>query len=336
MKTNAVILLLLCLMVSCNDHRLNFDRGIIPPVAVNFSKVNSQYDDYNSDLEITWASKTFSLIFSSSRKSSGDNFDFIGYRGKIFFDLITGEFRMETGGFTYSVLDGINSSGNEFGPYFTADYENEWYEPGENQACRFLFTSDHSGDQDIYCRYYTLGEHMDFIPSGGVEPVDGVNTEHNEAYLTINSNEIDNREVAYFSSDRDGTWDLWQAVSEEGKLINESVNPAISKVTQLSGGSDERCPYVNGRIMVFASDREGGHGGFDLWYSLFDGQGWSAPVNFGDEINSANDEFRPVVVSTPEKEFLNDLMIFSSDRPGGKGGFDLYYAGITRHDYAPD
>jgi hypothetical protein len=28
--------------------------------------------------------------------------------------------------------------------------------------------------------------------------------------------------------------------------------------------------------------------------------------------------------------FINDLMIFSSNRPGGKGGFDLYYAGIPR------
>ena len=71
--------------------------------------------------------------------------------------------------------------------------------------------------------------------------------------------------------------------------------------------------------MVFTSDRAGGYGGFDLWYSSWDGQQWSAPVNFGGKINTEYDEYRPIVVSTDEKFFLNDLMIFSSDRPGGKG-----------------
>ncbi len=73
-----------------------------------------------------------------------------------------------------------------------------------------------------------------------------------------------------------------------------------------------------------------GHGGFDLWYSLYDGRNWLAPVNFGEEINTEYDEFRPVVVSTEDGFFMNDLLIFSSDRPGGMGGFDLYYAGIKR------
>ena len=30
----------------------------------------------------------------------------------------------------------------------------------------------------------------------------------------------------------------------------------------------------------------------------------------------------------PQYEFNNDFMIFSSNRPGGLGGFDLYYVGI--------
>ena len=72
--------------------------------------------------------------------------------------------------------------------------------------------------------------------------------------------------------------------------------------------------------MVFTSDREGGYGGFDLYYSLFTNGQWTTPVNFGEKINSANDEYRPITFS-----FNNiDMMIFSSNRPGGKGGFDLY------------
>ena len=333
MRTGTIIslLILILILVSCDDPRLNFDKGIIPPVAVNFSAVNSVYDDYNSDLEVTWASQEYSLIFSSSRNSRGQDFDFVGYRGDIFFDLRTGDFLMSARTFDFEVLDAINSNGNEFGPYFTADPNLNPYGSwniGETQ--RFFYTSDIAGDQDIYCMYYSLDEDRDFISAGDASPLSSINTGYNEAYITIHNGEDTGNELAYFCSDRDGTWDIWRAVSEEGKLISESASAEVNKVTRLSGESDEKCPFVNGNIMVFASNREGGHGGFDLWYSLFDGQNWSDPVNFGDEINSEYDEFRPVIVPAEEGFFMNDLMIFSSDRPGGTGGFDLYYVGIKR------
>ena len=41
-----------------------------------------------------------------------------------------------------------------------------------------------------------------------------------------------------------------------------------------------------------------------------------------------HDERRPVYVRAPE--FQNDLLLFSSDRPGGLGGFDLYAVGVPR------
>jgi len=78
--------------------------------------------------------------------------------------------------------------------------------------------------------------------------------------------------------------------------------------------------------MVFASNRAGGFGGYDLYYSRWENEQWSTPINFGEKINTSSDEFRPIV--REEWEFENDIMIFSSDRQGGAGGFDLYYVGI--------
>ena len=80
--------------------------------------------------------------------------------------------------------------------------------------------------------------------------------------------------------------------------------------------------------MVFTSDRPGGYGGYDLYYSFYNGNEWGEPINFGEDINTAYDEFRPVAVQV--YEFKNDLMIFSSNRPGGMGGYDLYYVGIDK------
>lgn len=47
-------------------------------------------------------------------------------------------------------------------------------------------------------------------------------------------------------------------------------------------------------------------------------------TKFGDKINSEYDEYRPIIV--PFGEFDDTMLIFSSNRPGGKGGFDLYAA----------
>ena len=81
--------------------------------------------------------------------------------------------------------------------------------------------------------------------------------------------------------------------------------------------------------MVFTSNRPGGMGGYDLFYSFYENGTWSTPVNFGDKINTPYDEYRPIVKSYGY-EFTNDFMIFSSNRPGGQGGFDLYYVGIDK------
>jgi len=54
------------------------------------------------------------------------------------------------------------------------------------------------------------------------------------------------------------------------------------------------------------------------------------PANFGPAIKTAYDEFRPIIIPTQPDLFLNDMLIFSSNRPGGKGGFDLYYTGMDK------
>jgi len=91
--------------------------------------------------------------------------------------------------------------------------------------------------------------------------------------------------------------------------------------------SNDKCPFIDGNIMVFASDRPGGLGGFDLYYSVFRNGKWSAPVNFGPGINSSSDEYRPLVDIHPD--FSNAFMVFSSNRPGGNGGYDLYFTGFS-------
>ena len=62
--------------------------------------------------------------------------------------------------------------------------------------------------------------------------------------------------------------------------------------------------------MVLSSNRAGGYGGYDLYYSKYENGEWQSPINFGAEINTEYDEFRPIV--RPQSEFKNDFMLFSS------------------------
>jgi len=327
MKRTSFLFLLPMLLVSCGGNRLNFDKGIIPHTPVNFSFVNSPYDDYNSDLKISWTEMNFNLIFSTNRNSN-NNFDFICYGGHNEFDLIDGSFTMVASTKNNSLLGVVNTSSNEFGPFFTSDYSDyyNWMKSGEDR--RFFYSSDPNGDLDIFCCKYNFGGDV-FQAVGDPFPVSVLNTAFDEGYLTIHSGGEAGRETVYFMSDREGSFDIYRATGEEEKLITESAAVTITRVQQLSSSADDKCPYICGNMLVFTSDREGGFGGFDLWYSVYNGLEWSAPVNLGEDYNTEYDEYRPVVVSAGEG-YINDLMIFSSNRPGGKGGFDLYYAGIPR------
>lgn len=328
MKRSAYLLFIPLILSSCAGERLNYDKGIIPPLPVNFSAVNSSYDDYNSDLHISWAEMSFSLIFSSNRNSSGSDFDFISYGGYIVSDLVKGDFEMHTSSKNHSLLTAVNSSSNEFGPFLTKDirYYYPWYKEGEDR--RFFYSSDPDGNLDIFCCKYNFGENV-FLADGDPFPLSVLNTVHDEGYLSIHGGAIANRETVYYMSDIDGSYDIFSAVGEEGKLISESATVTVSRSVVLSSSADDKCPNISGDVMVFASDREGGFGGFDLWYSVYNGSVWSVPANLGGDINTEYDEYRPVVVPAGEY-YLNDLLIFSSNRPGGKGGFDLYYVGVPK------
>lgn len=71
------------------------------------------------------------------------------------------------------------------------------------------------------------------------------------------------------------------------------------------------------KIMVFASNRPGSHGGMDLFISQFAGGAWSAPENIGDAVNSFGDELYPFIDSDYN-------LFFSSNGLMGYGGYDIF------------
>ncbi|HEX6193893.1 MAG TPA: OmpA family protein [Chitinophagaceae bacterium] len=75
----------------------------------------------------------------------------------------------------------------------------------------------------------------------------------------------------------------------------------------------------DGEWLAFtACDRQDGYGSCDIYISFRTKNGWGEAINLGDKINTAQWESQPCL--SPDKRDL----YFTSRRPGGYGGSDLY------------
>ncbi len=84
-----------------------------------------------------------------------------------------------------------------------------------------------------------------------------------------------------------------------------------SLLHEVNSPSDDLGPMPNhdGTALYFYSDREGGHGGYDLWMAQRNADTWSQPVNLGSHVNTPYNEYGPAI--TPDGRTL----YFASNRP---------------------
>ncbi|MFT7248464.1 MAG: outer membrane protein OmpA-like peptidoglycan-associated protein [Arcticibacterium sp.] len=73
----------------------------------------------------------------------------------------------------------------------------------------------------------------------------------------------------------------------------------------------------NERVLFFVSDKSGGFGGTDIYYSKYEGGRWFEPKNAGSSINSSGNEMFPYVDE-------NNILYFSSNGLPGLGGLDIF------------
>lgn len=76
--------------------------------------------------------------------------------------------------------------------------------------------------------------------------------------------------------------------------------------------------FYNDNLILFAADMPDGFGGYDLYFSVKDGDVWTTPENMGPSVNSSFDEIEPKLTNNGE------TLYFSSDRPQSIGGFDIF------------
>lgn len=175
---------------------------------------------------------------------------------------------------------------------------------------RLFFQSTRNGSSDIF----TARRASTTVPFGPVSPIGPVNTDAGESH-------------AYY---RQATGELW-FVRDEGvtgyDIFVSKENGATfdppKKVTELNSGDQDWQPQISedGLTVVFASNRDGGKGGFDLWTAKRATA--TAPFSTPTPISELN---------TDAVEFAGWMSAdgcriwFSSTRADAGGNSQLYYA----------
>jgi Tol biopolymer transport system component len=127
----------------------------------------------------------------------------------------------------------------------------------------------------------------------------------------------------YFTSTRDNAPNLDIYVS---RVEGDVFGPA-TRVDELSSPDNDQRPSVrfDGREIFFSSNRGMADGTQNIWVSTRQGRGhpWTSPVMLGPEING------PFFDQQPSISWDGRTLFFTSNRPGGAGGFDLYMSTRT-------
>ncbi len=336
MKYFIFSVLVIALTVSCLDdvEPVNPDYEFeLPSTPFNLESFNTEFDDYNS--AAPRVGDVIAFCFSTNRKSQGNKFDIIFEPMNIFYDRFkTKELSVTTGypswynnmqefqAITYGLRKITNDSANELGPYIFLNNEYRF----DDFSALLLYATDLSGNFDIHFTYSGMNNNINFFDTSAI---DFLNSEKDDLYpcFDFNSNKM------FFCSNRDGdNFNIYEVeIDNPNKtlipILTQNNNNDVILSTKLSSDYDDKCPFIYDNTLVFTSNRPGGFGGYDLYYCKLENGIWSDPVNFGAEINTEFDEYRPILFEEGI-DYTKHAMVFSSNRTGGKGGFDLYMVGV--------
>ncbi len=208
----------------------------------------------------------------------------------------------------------INSPLDEYWPSLTADEQTIVFTvlvPGRYLRMRDFEQQDYQ--EDFYISHKTDTGWAMRQPLG--EPI---NSRLNEGAQSLSAD----GKVMFFTAcnrpDGMGRCDIYRS----DKLHSGWSNPA-NVGPPIDSRNWEAQPSISadGKTLWFVSNRPGGQGNMDIWYSHFENGRWSIPVNAGSKINTPGNEMSPFIHNDDQ------TLYFSSDGHPGYGGFDLF---ITR------
>lgn len=200
-----------------------------------------------------------------------------------------------------------------------------------------LFATPQTDEYNEKTAYYDLASTSKSAPDQFVDPIilskelsgpyyEGTpyySAGDNKIYFSSNSADIKKYkakklEELPISKDGRNILKVYQAEFKDGEWSN---------VKELSFNSNSySCAFPNlspdGNTLFFASNMEGGYGGYDLWtVTKINDSTWSAPQNMGENVNTFEDDIYPFATE--------NRLYFSSRGWPGLGGSDVFVAPLS-------
>jgi outer membrane protein OmpA-like peptidoglycan-associated protein/tetratricopeptide (TPR) repeat protein len=209
-------------------------------------------------------------------------------------------------------LNEINTSGAEYSPVY---YDGELFFTSSRDGGK-MYKATGTPFTKIY-RISTQGARVDLTT---LRPLDDlINDEDtNEGSVTFTP---DGRIMVYAKGNNGKKRgakdvDLYMATNRKGRWSE----PRLLRINDPDAWDSSPSLSADGRTLYFASNREGGFGGTDLYMATRDGRGrWGNVRNLGPKINTHGNEMFPYSA-------IDGSLYFSSDGHPGFGELDLYKA----------
>jgi hypothetical protein len=213
----------------------------------------------------------------------------------------------------------LNTAANDNSPAFSRD------------GLLLFFQSNRPGGQgevDIYVARRNH-KHDDFDWGPAVNLGTDVNTSVFEAGPVYLQQVEDGPVNLYFGRGLDAVGiDMYSVPIKRGGETRGPASPVTELNFSIVGVTDAH-PTVSrdGKEVIFFSSRPGGFGTEDLYVSTRQSvhSPWSEPVNLGPVLNTTSRDAQPSL------SFDGGTLLFSSNRPGGLGGTDIYMSTRTRN-----
>lgn len=128
----------------------------------------------------------------------------------------------------------------------------------------------------------------------------------------------------YSSALKNGKWSKPKKANQKVNYHHySSTQPTVGtlkKSVKIKDGKKKKKIEVTYDVLYFSSNRPGGKGGKDIWYTIVDSLGkYSEPVNCGSKINTKRDEI------TPFYDDSSETLFFSSNSHHGLGMMDVFH-----------
>lgn len=204
----------------------------------------------------------------------------------------------------------VNSSDDEAGPALSAD------------ACTLVFESNRPGGQGRRDIWMCTRDSADQPWGPPVNLGSPVNSSTDDGEPEISGDALTLMFQSYYRPRGMGHWDLWASKRDsQGQPWEEPANLGAP----VNGPKYQTAPGLSPDRLVLVFGQGGADG--DLWIATraTEEAPWTEPLSLGPVVNSRHREWCGSF--SPDGRTL----LFSSDRPGGRGDLDLYQVPIRLH-----